>query len=747
MDVGYNGLNPPDVSVTNNDNDSAGIVVTTATNLRTTEAGGNVTFRVNLQSQPGMNVIVPIVSSDTTEGTVSPGSLTFTPTNWAAPQTVTVTGVDDAVQDGNQPYTVRIGPATSTDANYSGRSGDSVAVSNLDNDIASIIVSPAAGHTKEPSVSTTFTIVLNAQPTAPVTIPLSSSDTTEGTLAVSQVVFTTTNWNAPQTITVTGVDDSVQDGNQPYNIITGSALSTDLNYNGVNGDDVALVNDDNDIARINVNAAAGLTTTEGGGTATFTVVLNTQPTANVTIPIASSKATEGVASPASLVFTTTTGGVGGWNVAQTVTVTGHDDAVTDGNQPYVVRVGPATSTDPLYNTLSGTDVSLTNRDNDVAGIIVSATNLITSEDGATATFTIALASPPAGLVIIPIASTNQNEGTVTPTVVQFDSNTYATLQTITVTGVDDARMPVQDGDQVYSIVSDPLNPQLGFQAQSNVMTDGYSGLSVPGVAVTNVDNETPAGLTFAPILNCSGPSTAVSCDTSLGGTGTFSVRLSRQPLSNVVLSIPSVAGQATVSPTSITFNTMLAPAAGSWQTPVTISVTGTDPTNPTIRSYNVQATAMSTDVAYNNLIATIAGVNNPSAAAAALVITAGANCTGTPVTCDTTNGRSATFTVQLATQPANDVGVTITSNMATTEGAPDTTTLTFTGGSWNTPVPINVLGLDTMNVAPVNYQVTVATTVATAAPYNGKSVNVAFTNGAIAVPPMDDGGVDDSPTE
>jgi len=42
-DPGYNGLNPPDVSVTNMDNDSAGIAVNPTTGLTTTEAGGSAT--------------------------------------------------------------------------------------------------------------------------------------------------------------------------------------------------------------------------------------------------------------------------------------------------------------------------------------------------------------------------------------------------------------------------------------------------------------------------------------------------------------------------------------------------------------------------------------------------------------------------------------------------------------------------------------------------------------------------------
>lgn len=43
-------------------------------------------------------------SSDETEGTVSPGSFTFTPGNWDTPQTITVTGVNDHEVDGNQNF-------------------------------------------------------------------------------------------------------------------------------------------------------------------------------------------------------------------------------------------------------------------------------------------------------------------------------------------------------------------------------------------------------------------------------------------------------------------------------------------------------------------------------------------------------------------------------------------------------------------------------------------------------------------
>ena len=65
--------------------------------------------------------------------------------------------------------------------------------------------------------------------------------------------------------------------------------------------------DDEPPSGFTVNPTTGLVTTEAGGTATFTVVLITQPTANVTIGLSSSDTTEGTVSPASLTFTTRTG--------------------------------------------------------------------------------------------------------------------------------------------------------------------------------------------------------------------------------------------------------------------------------------------------------------------------------------------------------------------------------------------------------------------------------------------------------
>ncbi len=116
-------------------NDIPGITVTPTTGLVTTEAGGTDTFTVVLDTSPIASVTIALSSSNLAEGTVSPTSLTFTFGNGTTPQTATVTGVNDAVVDGDIAYTIVTDPATSSDPNYNGINPADVSVTNTDDDL------------------------------------------------------------------------------------------------------------------------------------------------------------------------------------------------------------------------------------------------------------------------------------------------------------------------------------------------------------------------------------------------------------------------------------------------------------------------------------------------------------------------------------------------------------------------------------------------------------------------------------
>jgi uncharacterized protein YfdQ (DUF2303 family) len=460
------------------DNQNVGITVTPTSGLVTTEAGGTASFSVVLNSQPTANVTIALSSNDTTEGTVSTSSLVFTPSNWNIAQSVTVTGVDDALVDGTISYSIITAAASSTDSNYNGLNAADVSVINTDNDSAGITVNPTSGlTTTEAGGTASFSVVLNSQPTANVTIALSSNDTTEGTVSTSSLVFTPSNWNIAQSVTVNGVDDALVDGNIGYSIITAAATSTDSNYNGLNAADVSVINTDNDSAGITVTPTSGLVTTEAGGTASFSVVLNSQPSAAVTIALSSNDTTEGTVSTSSLVFSPSN-----WNIAQSVTVTGVDDALVDGNISYSIITAAATSTDSNYNGLSAADVSVINSDNDSAGITVNPTSgLVTTEAGGTASFSVVLNSQPTANVTIALSSNDTTEGTVSTSSLVFTPSNWNVAQSVTVTGVDDALV---DGNIGYSIIT----------AAATSTDSNYNGLNAADVSVINTDNDS-AGIT------------------------------------------------------------------------------------------------------------------------------------------------------------------------------------------------------------------------------------------------------------
>ncbi len=111
-----------------------GVAVEPDSNMQTTQAGGTAQFTVSLDSPPVADVTIPLSSSDTTQGTVSPASLTFTSADWNVPQIVTVTGVDNGIAGGNTAYTIVTGPTVSQDPAYNGLNPSGVSLTNINTD-------------------------------------------------------------------------------------------------------------------------------------------------------------------------------------------------------------------------------------------------------------------------------------------------------------------------------------------------------------------------------------------------------------------------------------------------------------------------------------------------------------------------------------------------------------------------------------------------------------------------------------
>lgn len=101
-------------------------------------------------------------------------------------------------------------------------------------DTAGVITSPTSGLVfTEVGATARFSLALTSEPTSSVTIGMNSSDATESSLGnVSYIAFTTGSWSTPQTVTITGMNDDVVDGNISFFVVLGAAKSDDSNYNG-----------------------------------------------------------------------------------------------------------------------------------------------------------------------------------------------------------------------------------------------------------------------------------------------------------------------------------------------------------------------------------------------------------------------------------------------------------------------------------------------------------------------------------
>ena len=162
--------------------------------------------------------------------------------------------------------------------------------------------------------SGSYTVILNTQPSDNVTITPSSGDNGAASLSPGSLIFSTSNWDTAQTVTVSGVEDD--DANdETINIshrVSGYGSVSTANR-------VTVTVNDKDTAGVSLSRTT--VSVEENGSNTYTVELDTLPPGNVTITPSSSDNGAASLSPGSLTFTTSN-----WNTAQTVTVTGVEDA-------------------------------------------------------------------------------------------------------------------------------------------------------------------------------------------------------------------------------------------------------------------------------------------------------------------------------------------------------------------------------------------------------------------------------------
>ncbi|MGH2829561.1 MAG: hypothetical protein ACRDJM_03665, partial [Actinomycetota bacterium] len=249
------------------------IILQSGGTTQVSEAGATDSYTVTLTSPPTANVTVT-PSNGGGQLSVSPPTLTFTPGNWNVAQTVVVSAVNDSTPEPSPHIAVISHAVASADPAYSGLSIPSVSVAIIDNDGA-VLITQSGGTTQvtEGGAPDTYTVVLAGPPSANVVVtPFVAGG--QITFSPPSLTFTSGNWSVAQTVTVTAVDDAVDETSPSTSTITHTSASGDAGYNGIPVASVPVQVIDNDVAGVTVTQSGGTTqVTEGGAADSYTVVL------------------------------------------------------------------------------------------------------------------------------------------------------------------------------------------------------------------------------------------------------------------------------------------------------------------------------------------------------------------------------------------------------------------------------------------------------------------------------------------
>lgn len=156
---------------------------------------------------------------------------------------------------------------------------DSVTLFIIDDDVPGLSITPAGSVTSEDGATVDLQATLTAQPAAPVTVTFTSSDPSEG-VVTPQLIFTAQNWNIAQTVTVTGMDDPVDDGDMLYSV-SATLASLDPAFAAVKPVMVMVTNRDNEVARLTVIKTVAAPTVTLGSVVTYSYAITNS--GNVTI--------------------------------------------------------------------------------------------------------------------------------------------------------------------------------------------------------------------------------------------------------------------------------------------------------------------------------------------------------------------------------------------------------------------------------------------------------------------------------
>lgn len=297
-----------------------------------------LTVDISLNKEPVSDVNLSVVSTNIGRLSVAPANLTFTTADYATPQTVTLTGIDNGILDA--PGTVDIS------LTFVGGGNDNITYTSQKKftvdlyDSIKNILTEFNSVTMDEGSSLNFDISLSTRPVQDIQLDLTSTNELK---PIAPLIFTSTNWNTQQTVTLEANEsNSVNDQTDTL------VITADADFGTVNIP-ITVSNVNNSI---NITfSTPSINVDEAGSSQTIDLSLNSQPSDSVTLTFAFTAdgydASDLSFTPINDITLATTD----WNSNTQITVD-YPDEDTIYNDISVNLNVTATSNDADYNTLS-----------------------------------------------------------------------------------------------------------------------------------------------------------------------------------------------------------------------------------------------------------------------------------------------------------------------------------------------------------------------------------------------------------
>ena len=632
---------------------TAGLLLTqTGSSTDVTEGGATDTYSLVLNTQPTDNVTVTLNAGS--QLTTSATTLTFTAANWNVAQTVTVTAVNDSAVEGSHTGSITH-VVSSAGADYNGLSIAPVSVTITDNDTSTVpgsIFINAGGGAYIDSLGQVWsadqlfsgggTYATSAAIANTTSDPLFQNErsganfsyaiavangTYEVNLGFAELYFDGPNARVFSVTSegqslLTNYDIWADAGGKNQAIVktfTVNVTDGTLNLNFAASKDQAKVDFIQVTPTTPVIPTPGVTTvqssgstavTEGGATDTYSLVLNTQPTDNVTVTLnAGSQLTT---SATTLTFT-----AANWNVAQTVTVTAVNDSAVEGNHTGTIS-HTVSSTDPNYNgvTIPPVNVSITDNDGSLSAIRINVGggaytdtvgNIWQADNFFTGGGTYSTTAPIFKTEDDPLYQTERSAANLSYQIPITNGN-YLVKFHFAETYWDDFNQRVFDVSIENNLAFDDIDI---FARSKNAFFPGKDSalvLSKPSINVSDgllnldltasVDN---AKLSAIEIIPLEGPqvifqeTNGQTIVSEAGVSDTYSVILNTQPSADVTINV-GVNSQITTNKTALTFT------SANWNIPQAVTVSAIDDTLQEGTQFtSITHTVTSADSSYSNL--------------------------------------------------------------------------------------------------------------------------------------------------